>query len=204
MKRISVLPVIFFLSICGVSQAEDAATEEKLNQLSGRIEDLVNGLEMQKKRLSEMSREIDGLRDHQNRPGPSYASQEDLKRLAEKLQEVEKNREHDKEVILKEIAKIGKAVAATPSPPPRLSRNSSSDLTDTKPSRGDKLEKPDKTEKSEKVAEYTIKSGDNLSLICQAYKEQGIKITPEQIVKANPGLNPKGLKINQKIFIPLP
>jgi LysM repeat protein len=50
--------------------------------------------------------------------------------------------------------------------------------------------------------EYKVAAGDTLSIIAKAYREQGIKVTAEQILKANPGLNPNSLKVGQKIFIP--
>ncbi|MEY2429228.1 MAG: hypothetical protein QOJ40_2113, partial [Verrucomicrobiota bacterium] len=66
-----------------IARAEDAATEEKLNQLSGKIEDLIARQEAQGKRVAELGREIENLREQQSKPTGSFASQEDLKRLAD-------------------------------------------------------------------------------------------------------------------------
>jgi LysM repeat protein len=52
--------------------------------------------------------------------------------------------------------------------------------------------------------EYSIQRNDNLSIIAKAYRDQGIKVTTDQILKVNPGLDPKNLKVGQKIFIPAP
>ena len=49
-----------------------------------------------------------------------------------------------------------------------------------------------------------IQSGDTLSVIVKAYAEKNIKVTVDQIVAANPGLNPKRLRVGQKVFIPAP
>src|ERR1035437_7692880 len=49
--------------------------------------------------------------------------------------------------------------------------------------------------------EYKVARGDTLSKIAKAYRDQGIKVTADQILKANPGLDPK-IKVGQKIFIP--
>ena len=43
-----------------------------------------------------------------------------------------------------------------------------------------------------------------LSIIVKAYRDQGIKVTADQILKANPGLDPKNLIVGKKIFIPAP
>ena len=97
MKKFFPLAAVFFLWFTPASRAQDAATEEKLNQLTGKIEDVLASLENQKKRLSELAKEIDSVRDQQGKHNPSYATQDDLKRLAEKVKEVDNNREHDKE-----------------------------------------------------------------------------------------------------------
>jgi LysM repeat protein len=51
--------------------------------------------------------------------------------------------------------------------------------------------------------EYKVAQGDTLSNIAKAYRAQGIKVTADQILTANPGLDPK-IKVGQKIFIPAP
>jgi len=197
MKRISLLIFAIALFTNPAVRGQDAATEERLNQLSGKIEDLIASQETQRKRIAELAREIDGLRDLHSKPNSSYASQDDLKRLAEKLQEIEKNREHDKDLILKEIGKIGKAVAV-PNPPARRGSGAT-------PSAGsESVASSDKTTRSEKGFDYVIKSGDTYSVIAQACREQGIKVTPDQIEKANPGVKPTSLRVGQKIFIPAP
>jgi LysM repeat protein len=47
-----------------------------------------------------------------------------------------------------------------------------------------------------------VKNGYTLITIAKAYQEQGVKVTVDDILKANPGLDPKKLKIGQKVFIP--
>ncbi|MDB6110847.1 MAG: Peptidoglycan-binding LysM, partial [Pedosphaera sp.] len=51
---------------------------------------------------------------------------------------------------------------------------------------------------------YQVKPGDSLSIIAQAYREQGVKVSVSQILAANPGLDATKLKSGQKIFIPAP
>src|SRR5438132_7581785 len=102
MKPISFLIIALALPSAPISRSQDAATEERLNQLSGKIEDVLAAQQAQRKRIEELAREIENLREQQSKPVASYASQEDLKRLAEKLQEIEKNRQHDKELIRSE------------------------------------------------------------------------------------------------------
>jgi len=174
-------------------RAADAAMEERFNQLSGKIEDLIAGQEAQRKRLADLAREVENLREQQSKPAPNnYASQEDLKRLAEAVKEVDHKRMDDYGKIHDEILKLGKKLSMpAPMPPKRsISGNSSGD------------DAPPVAEK--KGFEYVIQPGDTLSVIVAAYKEKNIKVTVDQILKANPGLKPERLSAGKTIFIPAP
>ena len=194
MKRISIMLVTLAVCTAPIARAEDAATEERLNQLSGKIEDIIASQETQRKRVAELAKEIDGLRDQQGKPNTSYASQEDLKRLAESVKEVDRKRMDDNEKIHTDLLKLSKTLS-TPLPSPK--KKPATTQSDT-------LSVPDKPGKKEDVAEYTIQSGDTLSVIVQAYREKNVKVTVQQIINANPGLVPEKMHVGQKIFVPLP
>jgi len=49
-----------------------------------------------------------------------------------------------------------------------------------------------------------VGSGDTISAIAKAYQDKGVKVTVKQILDANPGLDPKNLKVGQKVWIPDP
>jgi nucleoid-associated protein YgaU len=49
-----------------------------------------------------------------------------------------------------------------------------------------------------------VQKGDTLPAIAKAYREQGVKVTTTQILKANPGIDANKILIGQKIFIPDP
>jgi nucleoid-associated protein YgaU len=194
MKRIYFLLTSAMLLSTSVARPEDAATEERINQLNGKIEDLIAGQEAQRKLISELRKEIESLREQQSKPTGNYAGQEDLKRLAESVKEVDRKRMEDNEKtrsdLRAELLKIGDAVKALGSGKKNQTRSQSTEIEPPK--------------RDEKGFEYTIKSGDTLSTIVKAYKEQNIKITTDQILKANPGLQPEKMKVGQKIFIPAP
>jgi nucleoid-associated protein YgaU len=168
-------------------RAQDAATEERLNQLNGHVQDLLEDKAAQKKQSENLAREIERLREQQNQPNAAYAMQEDLKRLAEKIQEIDRKREADKELILKKIEELAKTIAAPLPKPPKVKAAASPSTTSP-----------------EKGFEYVIQAGDTLSVIVAAYREQNITVTLKQILQANPGLDEKRLKVGQKIFIPAP
>ena len=64
--------------------------------------------------------------------------------------------------------------------------------------------KASKQAPSDKGFEHIVKSGDTLSGIITAYREQNIKVNKEQIMAANPGLVPEKMRLGQKIWIPAP
>ncbi|PYJ08497.1 MAG: hypothetical protein DME25_01380 [Verrucomicrobia bacterium] len=194
MKRVFFLTIMLALSTGPVTRGEDAATEERLNQLSGKIEDLIAGQETLRKRIAELNREIEGLREQQSKPNGTYAGQEDLKRLAEAVKEVDRKRVDDNEKTRTELMKLGKTLAVTP--PPK-SKPSATPPDDPAPVGG-------KATKPEKGFEYVVQSGDTLLAIVKAYREKNVKVTQDEILKANPGLVATRLKVGQKIWIPAP
>src|SRR5882672_12489425 len=136
MKRISFL--LAALLLCGISkvQADDAATEERLNQLSGKIEDLIASQEAQRKQLAELRREIDSLREQASKPTGNFAAQEDLKRVADAVKEVDRKRLDDYEKIRTTIKDLGKTLASSsPSTPTRKEKNESESTDAPKPSK---------------------------------------------------------------------
>jgi len=76
-------------------RAQDAATQERLDKLSGRIEDLTAAQEALKKQISDMSRELESVREQSGKPNTSYARQEDLNLLEKGIKEVDRKRVED-------------------------------------------------------------------------------------------------------------
>jgi LysM repeat protein len=189
MKRISILAAGLVLCAAPISRGQDAATEQRLSELNGKIENLLETQEMQRKQIADLVRQIADLRDQQAKPNTTYASADDLKRLADAIQEVDRKRLEDYQKIRTELLKLGKTLAG---PLPATSRRSSKPAADS--SSGD----------AKTGYEYTVQSGDSLSAIAQAYRDKHINISWQDIVKANPGLKPDRLPVGKKIFIPAP
>ena len=132
-----------------------------------------------------------------SKPNGNFATQDDLKQLATAVQEIDKKREADKDLILKEMEKLGQAVTGQPthtSTPHPNNQNTGNSNSGAPPAAN-----PDQT-----GFYYTIKKDDTLGLVAQAYREQGVKVSVKQIVDANPNLNPAKLRVGMKIFIPAP
>src|SRR5262245_33767758 len=191
MKRISRFLDAAMLVAPAALRAQDAAVEERLDKLAGQIKDLIEAKDAQNKRIEELARGVRELQEQQGRPSGNYASQEDVKRLAQNLQEVERKRQEDNELIKRTLESLGKSLKPSPSTTATPPRTESSPRTETAP-----------RTKPENGYEYTVKEGDKLINIVKAYNDQGVKVTLQQVLEANHGLDPKTMKIGQRIWIP--
>jgi len=189
MKRISLWVLIGTFAVFTV-RAQDAATQQQMDKLSGQIQDLLEAQAQTGKRIDALNREISELRDKVNTPQVNdSASRDDLKSLAAQVQEIDKKRQNDRDLILKEIEKLGKVAASAPVTPSRKStpKPPADDTAPATPQKG---------------YDYVVKEGDTLGLIVKAYKDQGVKVTKAQVIAANPKMNPNILIPGKKIFIP--
>jgi LysM repeat protein len=190
MRKIS-LWLFIFVFTTSLARAQDAATQDQIDQINGKVQDLLDAQAAQGKRIDALEKEISDMSDKSNQPGDA-ANPDDLKKLAEQVQEIDKKRQDDNERILKELERLDKSMGV--SPPSR--KTAPSALT---PSTGDAT-----TSGPQKGYDYTIQDKDTLSAIAKAYRAQGIKVTTGQILAANSGLNPNSLVVGKKIFIPDP
>jgi LysM repeat protein len=184
MKKILSLTTILSVLACLPLPAQDAALEERVNKLHGYVQDLLAAQEAQRKQIEALTASIESLRERVGQAGANNPTQDDLRKIAEKVQEVDRKREADRELILKEIEALGKSMAGARRQQPS---------NPTPPARG-----------NDKGYEHVVQSGETISAIAVAFREQGIKVTSDQIIAANPGLKPESLKPGQKIFIPRP
>jgi hypothetical protein len=222
MKRFCLLPValVILALFPAVLRAADPAdapnssaaqqeAEERHKQMRADIEALQASNQVLQKRLALLAEELQKLREENSRP-TKFATQEDLKYLADKVKEVDKKREEDNEQILKtltEVKKLLKPQAAPPvnSKPHRTEKGEPGDRTD----KTDPAEKSDNGQAQKSVVEkgywYVVQEKDRLDTIVKAYNDQGIKITLKQVLDANPKLDPKKLIPGKtKIWIPDP
>ena len=178
-----------------VARAQDAATQQQIDKLSGQIQDILESQAAQTKRFDSLEKEISDLRDKLNQPAANdSASADDLKKLAAQVQEIDKKRQADNEQVLKAIEKLAKAGGgstghkSSPAVTPTTSTDNST------PTAGG----------SQKGYYYVIVANDTVSGIAKAYRAQGVKVTSTQIMEANPGLNANSLIVGKKVFIPDP
>jgi LysM repeat protein len=177
----------------GNSAAADAAraeAQENYNTLKGHMDDMLAAQADQAKQILGLKREIEDLQQQATKPTGNYASAEDLKQLAQAVQDLDKKREADKQLILQEVEKLGKVVSA---PVGHVTEVSAPDSPPSRPPA------------DQNGFYYKIKKDDTLSTVAQAYREQeGLKVSVKEIQDANPNVNPNKLQVGMKIFIPAP
>jgi uncharacterized phage infection (PIP) family protein YhgE len=179
-----------------IAAKEDA--EERYKRLAADLQAVQSDNEALHAKITAMEEEIQTLRTAQAHSADNSGIQNDLKRLADAIQEVDKKRLEDKEAISEEIRKsIG-----------GLERSLGSVSTPARPS----APKPSTVAEplaSDKGYLYTIQEGDRLDLIVKAYnadfKSKGLKtITLRQAKEANPNVDWNRLRVGQKIVVPRP
>ena len=188
------------LALCAASavHGQDAATEERLNQLSGKINDLISRQEVQRQEIERLRRENASLQEQLNRPTPSYATLEYAKSLAEAIQKVDRNRLEDNEKTRAKLQDLINKIAALAAAPPVVERP----IIHRPPPPMEETP-TEKQPPEESGSWYTVKSGDTLSAIIHFCRENNMKVTREKILKANPKLKPDLLLAGTKIFIPV-
>src|SRR3954466_3606389 len=91
MKRISVFSIICLLGVVSLVRGQETASaalspqeiEENYKSLKGHVQDMIDAQAALDRRLQSMAKEIAELRDQVSKPTGNYATQEELKRLAD-------------------------------------------------------------------------------------------------------------------------
>ena len=173
--------------------ARRQADEERYRRLNSAVEDLQASQNTVLKRLADMGQEIRQVREDLDRlktSNPNYATHEDIKHLANKVQELDQKRDAERRQMLEKLQKIAETPAVAPARESVKPRAKPTE--DTAPA----------TEM--KGYEYVVQKGDSLSAIVAEYRKQGIKVTMDMVLKANPGLKASTVHPGKKIFIPDP
>jgi septal ring factor EnvC (AmiA/AmiB activator) len=167
--------------------AERQAAEERYKRLNSAIEDLVSAQAAMGKRLNALADELRSVREElarANNNANNYVSRADYDALLGKLKDLDEQRKRDRELILQKIQDLEKVPpvappATTPTPAPNEGSKAAA-----------------------KGYEYRIQKGDTLATVVEAYQQKGVKVNLQQVIDANPNVNPKKLRVGQKIFIP--
>jgi Tfp pilus assembly protein FimV len=185
--------------------AEREAAEEREKRLNTRIEDLERTVQKYQERMSALNEEMRGLRDEIGRlreANNESAAKENIKRLKEAVEEVDKRRIEDNKKLYSALEEFRDSI-------PKIMANSSSRPATAAGSTTTKQQarnthpgsNPPKKE-TETGYEYTVVERDTLSAIAAKLRQKNIKVTSRQIMDANPDVKWEKLQVGQKIFIP--
>ncbi len=205
--RIVLVAVLFFIPLKSGAQG-NAEIVEEVKRMAGEIADLREANTAQNRRMTQMQKEIDSLREalrdsHEKSVTKmgDFATREDLKKIMDNVRDVDQRRESDKKLILDEFQKLGRTFSQPP-------EHSSS----RKPQK--EREKEKEPEKEAAPIEgtflpYKVKDGQRLADIVKEYngalKEKNLpSITIEQVKRANPRMNPNKIFVGQEILLPVP
>jgi TolA-binding protein len=187
---------------------------EDFKRLAGDVADLKDANAAYQRRITQMQKEIDSLREAVRESGErtttklgEFTTREDLKKMADKIQEVDQRREADRKLVLDEFDKLEKTLAQPVEKPERSSsrkrdrdrekeKDSTPDPTPAAPIEGT-------------FYPYKVQDGQRLSDIIRAFntklKDEGRpSISMEQVKRANPKLNPNRILVGQEILLPVP
>ncbi|HEU5396818.1 MAG TPA: hypothetical protein VFV81_06605, partial [Verrucomicrobiae bacterium] len=118
MKRISfwlsVLVLAAVFGVGGTARAQDAATQQQIDKLSGQLQDILDAQAAQGKRIDALEKQVADLSDKLNQPAVNNsASADDLKKLAAQVQEIDQKRQADNQKILDQLEKISRLGAGS-------------------------------------------------------------------------------------------
>lgn len=118
------------------------------------------------------------------------ALHQEINALKSALQKSEEARAKEREVLLAKVGEMIASAAPKPAPP------------EPKKEPKEKESAPAPSHDSEKGYTHTVEKGQTLSMIATAYSEKGVKVTVDDIRKANNLGSKDVLKVGQKLFIP--
>jgi transketolase len=178
-----------------LADAQRQENEERYRRMSARLEDLEAANQAWQKRFHDLEEEINLLRQELARANASAkdtTTQDNLKNLGKAIEEVDAKRQADNEKVLAAFADLQKKILERTAPPTKP-KPTTPPASSSSPSAGD-----------EKGYEYKVQANDNLAKIVNKLAKQGVKVTPKQVLDANPGVKWERLQIGQKLFIPAP
>ncbi|HEY3915076.1 MAG TPA: LysM peptidoglycan-binding domain-containing protein [Verrucomicrobiae bacterium] len=180
--------------------AAKQSADERYERMAADIQALQAANDALQAKLTAVQQQLQDLRNQQSQAAANSSTSDDLKHLGEKIEEVDRKREEDKQAISEEIRKsideLKHALAENPTPSrvsaPRPAVTANNDSTG-----------------AEKGFVYKVQDGDSLSAIVHAYnsdfKSKGMKtISLKQAMDANPSVDWNRLRVGQKIIIPQP
>jgi LysM repeat protein len=175
---------------CGnPAEREEAERErQKILRAADQMEILQAQSENREREFSKLKAEVAELQTALDEAKKELSHRKnEYEALKAALEKSETNRAEERKVLLNEIGKLVAGAKAT--------KNSEPKPVKTEP-------KNDEPVAQEKGYHHTVESGESLWAIVQAYREQGVTVTVDEVRKANNLNKNNALKTGQTLFIP--
>lgn len=183
---------------------------DDLQRLAGRLTASEESIEAFRALLQRLEGEVRTLRAENEALRQAVANRRDavtteqLKRVVDQVQEVDRNRIKDNQQVLEALRKLEKV--PLPPPPSRTERQERPERP-ARPEAADPGEARPPAPKPPLPADgyvHRIKEGESLGVILEAYrKEHQIKTSMKQVLEANPSIkDPRRVRVGQEVFIP--
>lgn len=213
MKRL-VAPLLLSLALVApVHHALGQVTAEDFKRVESDLLALTESRDLLKAELQKQAEQIASLRAENAKlksdialAGKDNVSREELKKVVDQIQEVDKRRMADGKYVhdqLEEIARLASKPVVLPPveearPPKTTVKKPAVESTAAKPA-------DDGPELPAEYYEHVVADGETLAAIIAAYnKEHGLKVKQAHVLKANPKLkDPKKLFVGMKLKIPM-
>lgn len=186
---------------------------DDLQRLAGRLTASEESIEAFRALLQRLEGEVRTLRAENEALRQAVANRRDavtteqLKRVVDQVQEVDRNRIKDNQQVLEALRKLEKV--PLPPPPSRTERQERVERPErpARPEAADPGEARPPAPKPPLPADgyvHRIKEGESLGVILEAYrKEHQIKTSMKQVLEANPSIkDPRRVRVGQEVFIP--
>ncbi len=184
--------------LCGMSivnaqptpaEREDAREERlKILRAADQIEIIQTNADKIQVEIATLKEQIAKLQD------ANSTQEQEISSLKNALNKSEESRAKEREVLL---AKVGEMIASA-----KPAASEPRHIKETPPKDTSPAANTEAPHDAEHGFSHTVEKGQTLSMIAAAFNEKGIKVTVDDIRKAN-NLGPKDvLKVGQKLFIP--
>ncbi|HAV62581.1 MAG TPA: hypothetical protein DCY13_09475 [Verrucomicrobiales bacterium] len=163
--------------------------EERWRKLNAQVEEVAGTAEVLRRRVQALEEENRTLRSELSRKSENAVSPEEfqrvMKEMADKLKELDSKRISDNKTLMAEVEKL---------------------IRNLKPAGGSAPSSPVVVQPPPSQEGYThiIQPGETISAVVAAFRAQGVRVSVDEVLKANPGLDPRRMSVGQEIFIPKP
>lgn len=240
-RRLTLAALLCLSSQASRSQSIDpAVVGERLQRLNATVESLELTAASQKRQIDGLSNDLQKVREETNRELNARAGQrpwaddikrhnDDLKRLADAIAEVDRKRAADHEQVLKILGELRKSITALAEAPPVPAPNRNPPKGASEPRTGSGASRPraERTERLEpggdgeattpppaketinvKAFPYTVGKGETLSAILDSFnadaKKKGFQpLSVQQVMKFNKITNANRVREGMVLNLPL-